>query len=109
MIERFKFTGTVRDAFERAFAPIPKEAVVGWVALCGPECEYCGMTHRQHEPCFHYDGENYFYHESKVRGYWAPRDGWAIELYFVNIADRDANAFRGFFGQEYDWVLDGEK
>jgi hypothetical protein len=92
---------TVRQVFEKAFGNLTEDArchIGGEVPYegvwLGAFCVMGGKFYRYVGPCVRY-----------------PDGGWSESIFIEDcagpdISDRDGNAFRGFFGPEYDKALD---
>jgi hypothetical protein len=85
---------TVREVFSKAFGEVPEGATCH---IGSQDCAgiYIGATH---------------YVPFYKRMMDADKDKWVVscteDLYGPDISNRDAEAFRGFFGSEYDQALD---
>lgn len=103
---------SVRQAFSLAFGEVPEGAYICLIASEHKECVSCQLSHWQREACFYYKNKSYFWHESTTTslgverpGFWEEREGWGV-IMTVDISDRPATAFMGFFGDAYDKILD---
>lgn len=86
---------TVREAFEKAYGPMPE----GATCHIGADC--CNRGWSGGATIVNVDG---------IRGWcgsrWGHAGGHYPEPYGPDISDRLAEAFLGFFGGEYDRVVE---
>lgn len=87
---------TVREAFSKAYGPVPE----GATCHAGIDIPYEGTAVRA-----------IYAHENSVHSCWFSGE-WDTTVYDAfgpDISDRPASAFLGFFGPEYDAVVNGGK
>ena len=88
---------TVREAFEKAYGPIPE----------GATC-HIGFRSEKEDACYRMPTitREGVFPWVWFQGRWDPTGDWPDEVSDgPNIADRQAHWFLGFFGAEYDRVV----